>query len=99
MKQNGGSNPDKRAHQKKMTQSTQIKLFQVFKAKFGEQEAEQIVSLIENTVENKFDEKKEVLLTKDDKVELIKEIRDSIKWMVGIFITLALMIIGLYIRK
>lgn len=82
-----------------MTQSTSIKMFQLFKAKFGEQEAEEIVSLIEATVNNKLEEKKDILLTKDDKVELIKEIRDSLKWMVGIFITLALMIIGLYFRQ
>ena len=82
-----------------MTHNSSIRLYQIFKEKFGETGADEIVSIIEATVEKKLEEKKDILLTKDDKVELIKEIRDSLKWMVGIFITLAIMIIGLYLRK
>lgn len=86
-----------------MTYSTQIHLFQIFKQKFGEKEAEEIVEILENTIDQKLENTKDFFLTKNDKVELIKEIRDTkvdtIKWMVGLFLGLALMIIGLYIKK
>lgn len=79
-----------------MTTTTQITLFKVFKEKFGEDQAQVIVAVIEDTIDNKIEGKKDVLLTKDDKVDLIR-------WMVGLwlttFVSLAVMIIGLYIRK
>lgn len=79
-----------------MTTTTQITLFKVFKEKFGEDQAQIIVAVIEDTIDNKIEGKKDVLLTKDDKVDLIR-------WMVGLwlttFVSLAVMIIGLYIRK
>ena len=46
---------------------------------------------------------KDVFLTKDDKIDLVNKINDSkwdmIKVLLGIFAALALMIIGLYLKK
>lgn len=101
-----------------MTHTTQIQLFQIFRQKFGEKDAEVIVETMEKIVDNKMEANRNTYLTKDDKVELIREIKqdkeelikairdskiDTIKWMVSLsltsFITLALMIIGLYLKK
>jgi hypothetical protein len=43
-----------------------IQLFNLLKAKFGEQEAEQFVSLIKTTVETTFENKKDSLATKSN---------------------------------
>ena len=43
-----------------------IQLFNLLKAKFGEKEAEQFVSLIKTEVENTFENKKDSLATKSD---------------------------------
>lgn len=86
-----------------MTGSIQIKLFQVFKEKFGERDATQIVEILEETIDNKFEEKKEILATKQDIADLSEKLHqgkvDTIKWVFGFFIALALMIIGLYLKK
>jgi hypothetical protein len=43
-----------------------IQLFNLLKVKFGEKEAEQVVSLIKQEVENTFEKKKDGLATKND---------------------------------
>ncbi|RBQ08829.1 hypothetical protein [Pedobacter miscanthi] len=45
---------------------TEIQLFQILKAKLGEQEAEQLVSFVKAEVKSEFDNKREVLATKED---------------------------------
>ena len=54
-------------------------------------------------VDNTFDNKKELLATKEDvsqlRVEIAQSKNDMIKWFVAFFVTLALMILGLYIKK
>ncbi len=46
--------------------------------------------------------KEDVLLIKDDKVELLSKIEaaktDMVKWFFAFFVTLALMVIGLYFK-
>ena len=55
----------------------------------------------DKTAQNKIAQKKDILLTKDDKIELIKEIKetkaDMIKWMVILILPLYLLILGLII--
>ena len=64
--------------------------------------AQEFVSKLEQTIDDKFTEKEKVLATKDDisRLELkIAEVKtEMIKWYVASFITLALMIIGLYFK-
>lgn len=61
-------------------------------------------------VDNKFDSKKDMLATKQDtndirqdmirlEVKIAESKSDMIKWFVAFFITLSLMIIGLYLKK
>ncbi|WP_051666263.1 hypothetical protein [Pedobacter sp. R20-19] len=57
---------------------TEIQLFQILKAKLGEQEAEQLVSFVKEEVKSEFDNKREILTTKEDLANSKAEI---IKWM------------------
>jgi hypothetical protein len=49
---------------------SEIKLFELLKAKIGEKEAEAFVEILESKVDNKFNEVKEVLATKQSIAEL-----------------------------
>jgi hypothetical protein len=68
---------------------SEIKLFEMLKAKIGQAEAEAFVDILEKKVEHKFEESKQVLATKEDlaRVEgrLETKIADTkaelIKWM------------------
>lgn len=80
---------------------TDIQLFKALKKKLGEKEAEELVSFVRSTIEQiPHLATKEVLA--EVKSELKQEISqakvDMIKWFVAFFITLALMIIGLYFK-
>lgn len=72
-------------------QISSIELFELLKLKLGEKEARSLVHFIEQSAEEKIAQKKDVFLTKDDKVDLIK-------WMVGFWIAQMAAIIGLYVR-
>ncbi len=91
-----------------MTATQSLNLYNIaFKYFKNESDAMTFVKEIEVVVDNKFDNKKDVLSTKEDlaivKGELQKGISDSkveiIKWVFAFFATLALMIVGLYIKK
>jgi len=81
----------------------ELKVYEIFKNKLGEKEAEAVIEYFDAKAEEKYNQKKDVLLTKEDKVELISKIESTktemIKWFVAFFITLVLMIVGLYFRK
>jgi len=53
---------------------TEIRLFQILKAKLGEQEAEQLVSFVKEEVKSKFENKREGLATKEDIANMQKTI-------------------------
>lgn len=72
-------------------QITSIELFELLKPKLGEKEARSLVQYGEQSAKEKIAQKKDVFLTKDDKVDLIK-------WMVGFWIAQMAAIIGLYVR-
>ena len=69
----------------------ELKAYEILKNKLGEQEASTILEYIEEKSEQKINQKKDIFLTKDDKVDLIK-------WMVGFWIAQMAAIIGLYIK-
>lgn len=83
--------------------SLELKVYEILKTRFSEKEAEAFIEYFESKTAEKIDEKKDVFLTKDDKVDLMKKINqsktDTIKWKFSIFLALALMIIGLYLKK
>ena len=64
----------------------------ILKCRFTEQEATTVIECFEAKAEEKIQQKKDVFLTKDDKVDIIK-------WMVGFWIAQMAAIIGLYLNK
>lgn len=85
-----------------MSSITDIQLFNALKQKLGEKEAEELVSFVRSTVDEKLDEQIPHLATKEDLAVVRKEIEqskvDMIKWFVAFFITIILLIIGLYFK-
>ena len=78
---------------------SEIQLFKALKKKLGEKEAEELVSFVMHNIEEKFEKETEELVTIGDlKTELASLKLDLIKWVVALFITLSLMIIGLYFK-
>jgi len=61
-------------YKNKIMSVTEIQLFQILKAKLGEQEAEQLVSFVKAEVKSEFDNKREVLATKEDIANMQKTI-------------------------
>ena len=63
----------------------ELKVYEIFKSKFSEQEASIVIEYFEAKAEEKYEQKKDVLLTKQDKIELVEKIEasksDIIKWM------------------
>ena len=63
----------------------EIELYELLKGKIGEKEAKSVIEYVEAKVDRKFDEKKDVLASKEDianlevKIERVKS--DIIKWM------------------
>ena len=80
-----------------------IDMYNILRVKIGEEEAKTLTDFVESEVERRLEARSSILATKDDIAAVRKEISeskiDTIKWMVGLFITLALMIIGLYIKS
>jgi hypothetical protein len=81
---------------------TRIDLFNVLKEKIGEQQAKSLTEYIEVKVEQKFESQKQMLATKEDvknlETKLAETKSDLLKWVFAMFVSLALMIIGLYIK-
>ena len=79
-----------------------IELYNLLRAKLGEKEAQAVTSYIDTTVADKFIAEKQYLATKEDIAIVRKEIvdakNDTLKWTFGFFITLVLMILGLYFK-
>lgn len=63
----------------------ELKAYEILKSKFSEQEASTIIEYFEKKAEEKIGDKKDVFLTKDDKIDIISQLKDSrnevIKWM------------------
>jgi hypothetical protein len=75
--------------------SLELRVYEIFKAKLGEKEAETIIEYFEAKAEAKYLEKRDVLATKED---IANSKVDLIKWMVGFWIAEMAAIIGLYLK-
>lgn len=87
-----------------MTATQSLNLYNLSLRYFqNETDAKAFVSEVEAVVDNKFDTKKDVLATKEDiaklELKIVESKTDMIKWVFAFFATLALMIVGLYIKK
>ncbi len=82
-----------------MTASQSLKIYEVLGKHFNNAEdAKLIVEQIEQIVEEKINDKKDILLTKDDKIELLGRIDSNFKWQIGIMLTLFGIVIGLLVK-
>lgn len=52
----------------------ELKVYEIFKTKFSEQEATTVIEYFESKAEEKINNKKEIFLTKDDKIDIMKSI-------------------------
>lgn len=79
------------------------KLYDLPTAKVGREAAENLTSYIEDKIKEEVESKAQMLATKEDIAKLDTKISESkvdvIKWVFAFWITLALMIVGLYLRK
>jgi len=75
---------------------TITKLYALINEKLGSETAESLTTFIENKVKAEVQIESKNLATKDD----LHQVKfDIIKWMVSLFITLSIMIIGLYFKN
>ena len=80
----------------------ELKVYEIFKNRFSEKEAELVIEYFEAKAEKKHEEKKDILATKEDIGHIRKKISESkndlIKWMVAMWIAqmaaIAFLIIG-----
>lgn len=87
-----------------LTASQSFKLYETVRRYFTkEDDAKEFIAEVETIIEKRFVSEKEHLATKKDIVELTAKIAESksdmVKWMFSFFVALALMIIGLYLKK
>lgn len=75
---------------------SEIHLYNALKAKLGEKEAEELVLFVKESVRENVKPELDNLASKKDLAETKVDI---IKWVFAMFITIALMIIGLYIKR
>ena len=76
-----------------MSSVQSFKIYEILQKHFqNSEDAKEIVHQIEAVVEKSIEQKKDVFLTKDDKVNMVK-------WMVGFWIAQMAAIIGLYIKR
>jgi excinuclease UvrABC helicase subunit UvrB len=65
----------------------ELQVYELFKKRFSEEEAKTVIQYFESKAEEKTQQKKDLFLTKDDKVDLIDRINKSkvetIVWIVG----------------
>ncbi len=80
-----------------------IQLFQILKQKIGEAEAEALVTFVDGKIKDNNEVNLNILSTKEDllqlEIRLKDKMSDQFKWVIGVFLTLAIMIIGLYLKK
>ncbi|MEI6184111.1 MAG: hypothetical protein WCP65_01185 [Bacteroidota bacterium] len=82
----------------------ELKVYEIFKSKFSEQEAATVIEYFEAKTEQKFSEKKDVFLTKQDKIDLIEKIEtsktDIVKWMFTFWIgTIGIAVLFYLLKK
>jgi len=83
------------------------KLYDLLTSKLGKETAENLTTFIVEKIDDEVENKTQRLATKEDvaiaKVDLKEDLAntkvDLIKWIFALWVTLALMIIGLYLKK
>ncbi len=78
--------------------AAEIRLYDLLKAKLGQDTAETFVEVLESKVEKKFDDKKAELATKEDIAKLEAKIesslKDQLKWMIVLMVSFFPMLVA-----
>ena len=65
----------------------ELKVYEILKSRFSEKEAEVFIEYFGSKTNEKIDDRKDIFLTKQDKIDLIEKMTkdkiDLIKWMFG----------------
>lgn len=74
--------------------SLELKAYEIFKNKLGEEDAAVLIDYFESKSEEKINQKKDIFLTKEDKTDIIKWM--FIFWIgqLGAFIAIAKLMVG-----
>ena len=76
-----------------MSTITITELYSLLSEKVGKETAQSLTAYIEQKIEKEVEHNTRHLATRED---LEKGFKEQSRWMLGVFITLALMILGLY---
>ncbi|WP_158728263.1 MULTISPECIES: hypothetical protein [unclassified Flavobacterium] len=76
-----------------MSTITLTELYSLLTEKVGKETAQSLTSYIESKIEKEVEHNTKYLATRED---LEKGFKEQSRWMLGVFITLSLMILGLY---
>jgi hypothetical protein len=71
--------------------TVEIEVYELFKYHMGEIQARTIIEYLDLKAEEKINQRKDIFLTKEDKV-------DMLKWIIGMWVVQMMAIVGLYIR-
>jgi hypothetical protein len=78
--------------------SLELEVYEIFKNRFSEKEAAKVIEFFEAKSDEKINQKKDVFMTKDDKVELVTRIESAkselIKWSFIFWVGTVLTILG-----
>ena len=55
----------------------ELQVYDLFKKRFSEEEAKLVISFFDAKADEKYDQKKDILLTKEDKIDLVTKIESS----------------------
>jgi excinuclease UvrABC helicase subunit UvrB len=81
----------------------ELKVYEILKTRFSEKEAETFIEYFDQKTIEKIDDKKDVFLIKEDKIDLIEKMNkdkiDLIKWMFGFWITIVLLLLANWFIK
>ncbi len=65
--------------------SLELEAYEILKSRFSDKEAAKVIEYFESKAEEKINQRKDIFLTKDDKIDLVSKIEsaksDTIKWM------------------
>ena len=72
---------------------SEIQLYELLSEKLGKETAKSVTTYIEQKIESEIERETKTLATRED---LERGFKEQSRWILGVFITLALMILGLY---
>ena len=73
-------------------QVNEIQLYNILRNKMGEKEAESLVEFVQSKIEKEFSYKKDVFLTKEHKIDIIRWMADLIIGQTALLFTLVKLI-------